>query len=147
MSSISGIKELNNIRFHTIQSSLFIYNNGIYFPKTELLSNAVDITAFGMQTFDDKYRYHMGINLREALLGKSKKKNKKQEEGDVKKNKKGEIKGQQFFVMKNTEGKEHFGPDKFEDREEMTGIISDNKDFLKLHFNPLLVNFDTGVEE
>jgi hypothetical protein len=91
---IPGLKDLDSLIFQTLNSQVFIYRNEIYFPKTDIITNATDISAYGMQSFNEDYEYHLKLYLRDIFFSKNKKLLKEQgfeDKGDE--NKKGERKG------------------------------------------------------
>ena len=51
----------------------------IFIPRTNIVSNAMDIAAFGMQSLEGNSEYHLELHLSNILFGKSKRRNKKQE--------------------------------------------------------------------
>ena len=61
LSKFTNLNELNNIVFNTLETSVFIYNNQIYFPKTNIVSTAMDMSVYGMQSFADDYEYHFVV--------------------------------------------------------------------------------------
>ncbi|QKG78920.1 AsmA family protein [Tenuifilum thalassicum] len=78
LSKFTNLKELDNIVFRTLSTKVFIYNNKIYFPKTDIVSTAMDMSVYGMQSFGDDYEYHFVVYPGDVMFGKSKKLLKKQ---------------------------------------------------------------------
>ena len=84
LSKFTGIDELDNIKFKTLNSNIFVFKNAIFVPETFISSTAVNIKAYGMQSFGDDYEYHLEIKLSDILFGKSKKqKRKESKSGDI----------------------------------------------------------------
>jgi len=144
LSQFTGIKELDNMNFRTIETNLFILRNSIYIPETKIKSNAVDITIFGMQSLNEDYRYHLGFYPREILFGKSKRQVRKQAERDEQ-GKKDDDPRQRFIRAVSVDGKEKNWMDNEKSRKEMKKQIRLKNMTLKFIFNPKLVNYETGV--
>ena len=147
LADFTNIKELDNMRFKTMKSSLFIFNNSIYVPQTEIKSNAMNITAYGMQSFGEDYEYHLKIYLGEILRGKSKHILKKQAEleNNPESNKKGPR--SLYVVSYSLDGKMKNGLDNKKMRQKMNIKIKLQQKVLSVIFHPKLVNFDTGVPD
>jgi hypothetical protein len=78
LSKFTNLHELNNIIFRKLESSVFIYDNQIYFPKTDIVSSAMDLSVYGMASFGSDYEYHVIMYPSDILLGKSQNMLKKQ---------------------------------------------------------------------
>ncbi len=128
---IPGVKSLDTLVFNTIESHLFLMQDKMYVPKTEVHSNAFDISVIGMQSFGEDYEYRLEVHLHEILFGKGKK------DKDRK---------PVFVKAFSLEGKDRNGFGKEEDQIKMANRIRSKERLLKLHFHPLTVSFNTGVK-
>ncbi len=141
---LPGIDNLDKLEFKTINSQVFILQGAIYVPKTVIISNKLDASALGMQSFGEDYSYHFEVFIRDILSGKSKKTNKKQEKsGDevATLNRKGTL-----VKSYSIDGKSRSGLDNKNDRDKMKITVSAAHTLLKLKFYPKLVKYDTGVK-
>jgi len=143
LAKFTKINELDNIKFKTLESQIFIFKNAIYVPKTQIVSTALDISAFGMKKFGEDYEYHLQIHLGEILLGKSKKLLKEQSEmGDIAKE---DNRSSIFIVSSSFDGKSKNGFDNKKMKKKMEVKIKVQEKMLDLIFHPKLVSFSTGV--
>ena len=143
MSKFTGIDELDNIKFKTLESNIFIFKNAIYVPETFISSNAVDITAYGMQSFGEDYEYHLKIKLSDLLFGKSKKlKRKQSKSGDEAIE---DDRNKREIVTYSIDGKNKNGFDNSTLQSAMKNKIVMQEKMLNFRFNPRLVNFETNV--
>lgn len=142
LSKFTGIKELDNIRFQTLKTQLFIHKGAAYIPKTDIVSTALDITAFGMQTFGEDYEYYIELHLGDVLTGKSENLLKRQEkaakDADEEVNRNGIN-----LVVYSLDGKTKNGFDNNKSRRKMNNKITSKNGVLSMFFNPQLVDFDT----
>ncbi|PXY02283.1 hypothetical protein DF185_06455 [Marinifilum breve] len=147
LSKSTNIEELDNMHFKTIESKVFVFKNAVYIPQTEIKSNAMDISAYGMQSFNDDYEYHLRVYLGEVLRGKTKRIREKQEKQENKPD--GGTSGltSLFLVSKNIDGKSHSGLDTKKGRAKMKTKIKLQQVVLDFLFHPKLIDFDTKVEE
>ena len=143
---IPGLKDLDSLKFKTLNSQVFIYKNNIYFPKTDIITNATDISAYGMQSFDEDYEYHLKLFLRDVFFSKNKKLLKEQgfEDNDDE-NTKGERKGLEL-VAKDIQGDTKYGADNKGLQRMMTTKIRLQNRGLSFIFHPRLVNFSTDID-
>jgi len=145
ISKFTSIKELDNIQFKTLKSNVFLFKNKLYVPRTNIVSNAIDIAAYGMQNLDGDSEYHLELHLSNILFGKSKRRNKKQEkrgeevdESTLKKNSQ-KVK----YTVKN--GKSRVGRGTKEDREKMMNRIRVQNKMLDFIFFPKNIHYSTDV--
>ena len=143
----TNLRELENIVFKTMESGIFIYNNNIFFPKTDIVSSAIDMSAFGMASFGSDYEYHIKVHLGDVLLGKSDKLLKQQgkesdlfDETDTK-----ERRGLNLLSM-NRKGNSSNGFDNQRAQKVMTAEIKVQNRGLSLLFHPKLVNYSTELD-
>ncbi len=145
MGDFTNLDELDNIQFKTMETQLFVFNNAMYVPKTNIRSNAMNISAFGMQTFGEDYQYHLRIYLGEILHGKTKRIRKKQKElGENPDDKKSGLRSL-YVQASSINGNSKNGLDKKSDRLQMQTRINVQEGILNIIFHPLLVDFNTGV--
>ncbi|PKP10530.1 MAG: hypothetical protein CVU09_06310 [Bacteroidetes bacterium HGW-Bacteroidetes-4] len=144
MKAFGGLRELAKMDFNTLKTSLFMLNDKIYIPQTNVVSNALDLSASAMQSMGEDYEYHITLHLGDVLTGKSKKlmeeqtKQNKKDGGTVERN------GINLVSMKvGDEKKNGFDNDKLKEKMKKT-IIRQNS-FLNLLFDPRLVNFSTDL--
>lgn len=144
----TGMKELENINFKTLKTSLFIFKNKIYIPKTDIVSTALDLSAYGMQSFAEDYEYHAVVHLGDVLLGKSDNLMKKQGlEGDITSadDKNVDRKGLYLVVMEN-QGVNKTGFDNKKLQRKMQNTIKVQNAILGVMFHPKMVNFSTDFD-
>lgn len=139
----SGVNNLENLEFNTINSQIFIFKSKFYVPKTDIITNQFDASVLGIKTFGDDYSYHAEIFLSDFLTGKSDRQKRKQNaRGDdgVELNRNGRL------VRSYSEnGKRKNGLDNKNDRNETKRAIKASEGMLKLKF--IVVDYNTGVRE
>jgi uncharacterized protein involved in outer membrane biogenesis len=147
LAKFTNLRELDNIVFRTLESSIYIYGNNIYFPKTDIVSTAVDISAMGMQSFGDDYQYHLNVFLSDVLLGKSDKLLEKQgmEKDGFGGDDGSSRKGLRLVSLKRGEETKH-GFDNKRLNKIMSTTIRVNERGLNLIFNPRLVSYNTNLD-
>jgi hypothetical protein len=143
----TNLRELDNIVFRTMESSVFIYNNRIYFPKTDIVSTAMDMSVYGMEGFEDEYEYHLVVHLSDVLLGKSNKLLRKQGmKSDVFEGvDKSKRSGLPLVAMKR-DGESKYGIDNKNLQQRMIATIRVQERGLSLIFHPRLINFSTELD-
>lgn len=148
LSRVTSIDELDNMKFKTIDSKIFIYKNKMYVPETQIRSNSMDIEAFGMQSFGEDYEYHLRLFPGEVLLGKTKRIRKKQanwggyDEYDTD----GLV--TLYLIAYSLEGATKSGIEKeqSDSRKSMLSRIRAQRNLLGFLFQPKLIDFETGVK-
>ncbi len=147
MAEFTKLKELDSIRFKTFDSKIFMFKGKLYVPKTYIVSSALDIGFFGMQSIGEDYEYHIQLHLGDVLKGKSQRLLKRQaESGD-------EVTSKDFdrstvkLLYANINGKSKVGFDKKKRQMMMQVKIKTQEKMLNLIFFPKLVSFDTGIEK
>lgn len=146
ISNFTSIKELDNIQFKTLRSNIFMYKNKLYFPRTNIVSNALDIAAFGMQSMLGDSEYHLEVHLSNILFGKSKKRNKKQDKSGEEIDEKSLKKSSQKVRYTVTEGKSKVGRDTKDARDEMMNKIRVQKKMLDFIFFPKNIHYNTDID-
>jgi len=146
ISKFSSIKELDNIQFKTLRGNIFMFKNKLYVPRTNIVSNALDIAAFGMHSLEGDSEYHLELHLSNILFGKSKRRNMKQsksgdeiDEGSLKKS-------SQKIRYAITDGKSKVGRDTKEARDDMMNKIRVQKKMLDFIFFPKNIHYNTAPE-
>lgn len=143
ISKFTNIKELDNIQFKTLQSNIFMFKNKLYVPRTNIVSNALDIAAFGMHSMVDDSEYHIELHLSNILFGKSKKRNKKQDKSGEEIDEESLKKNSRKVRYVVTEGKSKVGMDTKEARDEMMNKIRVQKKMLDFIFFPKIIYYNT----
>src|SRR5690606_18084657 len=64
-SSIPGVDRLDTLMLRTVNSHVFILQSAVFVPRTYIVSNVMDISAFGMQSFGEDYNYLLEVYLRD----------------------------------------------------------------------------------
>ena len=146
ISKFTSIKELDNIQFKTLRSNIFMFKNKLYVPRTNIVSNAIDIAAFGMQSMIDDSEYHMEVHLSNILFGKSKKRNKKQDESGEEIDQESLKKNSQKIKYASTAGKSKVGRDTKEARELMMNKIRVQNKMLDFIFFPKNIHYNTELD-
>jgi hypothetical protein len=72
MAKFISIKELEDVKFATLKTSLTIRNRVLSLPETQVNSNALDIEVSGSQDFDENVDYVFALYLSEVLAAKAK---------------------------------------------------------------------------
>lgn len=143
LSKFTGIDELDNIKFKTLDSKIFVFKNAIYVPETSIASTAVNIKAYGMQSFGEDYEYHLEIKLSDILFGKSKKQKRKESKaGDADFE---DDRNMREIVAYSLDGKNKNGFDNEKLQGKMKTKIKLNQNLLNLRFHPEMFNFETKV--
>jgi len=141
--NLEGIKNLDTLEFKTINSSIFVFQEAVYVPTTLVVSNKLDASALGMQTFGEDYSYHFIVFLSDIIYGKSDRRKRKQEEMGE------EISsaGRKGTLVKSysEDGKSHSGLDNEKEQEKMRSRVRASEALLNVRFHPKTVNYNTGV--
>jgi uncharacterized protein involved in outer membrane biogenesis len=143
LSRFTGIDELDNIKFKTLNSTIFVFKNTIYIPETFISSTALNITAYGMQSLADDYEYHLEIKLSDILFGKGKKQKRKESKAGDEGFKDDRNMRELFYEEKDDKTK--YGFDTDEKQSMMRTKIKVQERLLFLRFKPEMFNFDTKV--
>lgn len=144
---VPALSDLDTLIFRTLESNVFIYKNDIFFPKTDIVSNKLDISAYGMQSFNEDYEYHFLMFFGDVIFGKNKKTLEKQGfettvfEGDDDAKRRGTP-----IIAKDLDGETKYGPDSKAARRMMQTRIRLKERGLNLIFHPRLVNFSTDLD-
>ncbi len=142
-----GLKNMDSLYFSTLNSSVFLFNNKLYIPKTEIRTTSFDAMFLGMYSFGEDYAYHIRMFLGDVLSSKSGSNLKKQmKEGGFTEEDESDItKGRTsiYLVSKSVNGIEKAGFDKKRDRQNMVAKVNLQKQMVDLSFHPALVKYNT----
>ncbi len=133
-----GIKNLNNLHFSTLSSSLFMYDNQIYIPKTDIFSSSFEASFLGMYSFNGEYDFHIRALLGQILSGKVKTKQKEVLDSGFDADDKG-----RYYVSSYLDGKSKAWFDNKKDRNKMQTTIKVKKGVLGFVFFPKMVKYNT----
>ena len=143
--NIGGLKELDKLEFNTLNSSIFMFKNKIYIPKTNVVSSAMDISAFAMQSMADDYEYHLVVHLSDVLAGKSTKLIEEQAKQSKRDGITEERNGLSLVSMQIGADKRN-GFDNAKLKKKFQNDLNRQQGFLNLLFDPGLVNFSTELD-
>ena len=141
-----NMRELDNIQFQTLETSLFIRKGSLYLPQTDIKSTAMNLSLFAMQGMDnDNFEYHIKIFPGEIMMGNSKKVMKKQKQ--MKDNLANEDNMKSINLLAyDINGESKYWFDNEGRKKNMRSKIKVQEMQLKLGFNPRLVKYNTGVK-
>ncbi|MBK5284652.1 MAG: hypothetical protein JJE25_04565 [Bacteroidia bacterium] len=74
LSRFIKVSELQHVKFSTLQNNIQIYDRKVFIPSMEIKSSALNLTASGSHTFDNKVDYSLRLLLSE-ILGKKAREN------------------------------------------------------------------------
>ncbi|HRW62591.1 MAG TPA: AsmA-like C-terminal region-containing protein, partial [Bacteroidales bacterium] len=142
---IGGLKELDKLDFNTLKTSIFVFKDKIFIPKTNVVTSSMDMSAFAMHDLKGDYEYHIKIHLGDVLTGKSEKIMKEQAKQNKKDGTPVERNGIKLVSMKKDGNKKNgFDNEKLE--KAFLNDLNKRRGFLNLSFRPLLVNFSTDLD-
>ncbi len=147
-----GIDGLDNLKFKTIDTKMFVSAGAIYAPLTNVKTNTFDISLFGMQNFNLDCQYHLRFYLKEILRKGKTDRIKKKQSNEKKKKDDGGTKGltslyaiykveNEKTVKSTLEGKDSKA------RQNMKININLQEALLKLSFHPKIISYKTHVED
>jgi len=145
--SIGGLKELDNLDFNTLKADLFMFKDKVYIPKTDIVSSALDMSLSAMyNNANEDYESHIIMHLGDVLTGKSDRLMKKQEELNKKNGGTIDRKGLNLLAM-DVDGKSKYGIEVNKKlKKKFNNQLNKQRGFLRLLFNPALVNFSTDMD-
>lgn len=146
LSKFTRINELDNIQFKTLESSIFMFKNKMYVPETHIVSTAVDISAFGMQSMGEDFEYHLKLHLSDVLKGKSDKLIKEQTKSGRKVKEEDVERNSVNLIYSKINGKTKANFDTKKQQDKMKNKIRVQDKILSLVFYPKLFKFETGVK-
>lgn len=142
---LPGIDNLDVLEFKTLNSNLFVFQDAVYVPTTLVVSNKLDATALGMQSFGEDYSYHFIVFLSEIIYGKGKRINKKQNQMGEEVTSTGRKKSGTLVRSYSLNGKSRSGFDNEKEQEKMRSKVRASEALLNVRFHPKTVNYNTGV--
>ncbi|WP_439184953.1 AsmA family protein [Carboxylicivirga taeanensis] len=147
-----NIDGLDDLQFKTVDTKMFMTGGAVYAPLTNIRTNTFDISLFGMQEFNLDCQYHLRFYLKEILRkGKTDRIEKKQAKAD-KQTTDGGTKGltslYAVYKIKNGETvKSTLEGKDSQMRNKMKSLIYVKEAFAQLEFHPLIVQYETGVND
>ena len=146
ISRYTNIKELDNIQFKTLHSNVFMLKNKLYVPRTSIVTNAMDIAAFGMHSLGGDSEYHLELHLSNILFGKSKRRNNKQDISGEEIDQKSLKKRSQKIRYSVIDGKSRTIPDTKDSRDDMMNKIRVQSKMLDFIFFPKNIHYNTNLD-
>ncbi len=73
LSRFIEVEELENIRFSTLENTILIKDSQVSIPGMDIQSNALDLSASGIHSFNNLYDYRLKLKLSHLLYGKARK--------------------------------------------------------------------------
>jgi purine-nucleoside phosphorylase len=65
---------LIKLEFNTLKTDLFVHEDKVYIPQTDVESSALDMSFAAMYNVaNEDYQAHLEMHLKDVLMGKSKK--------------------------------------------------------------------------
>lgn len=147
MSTLPGLKDLDNLQFKTLRSNIFMHKGRIWVPRTNIVSNALDIAAFGMFDMNYDYDYHLEVHLSDIIFGKSKKRNRKQNAKGDEIDQETLKKSSRKIRYADVDGEKKMGLDTKNSREEMMNKIRTQRRLLDFIFFPKNIHYNTDLPE
>ncbi len=140
------MRELNNIRFQTLETSLFVRNGYLYLPQTDIKTTVMSMSLFAMQGMDnDNFEYHIKVFPGEIMALSSKKVMKTQKK--MKDNLADEDNVSSISLLAyEIDGESKYGFDNKNRKRNMQKKIKGQEMQLRLGFNPRLIVYDTFVK-
>lgn len=71
LSAFANVKDLNNVRFKSLQNTIEIFDQTIFIPKMRIENNALNLEIEGTHTFNNYMKYSMGLSVAELLATKA----------------------------------------------------------------------------
>ena len=140
------MRELNNIRFQTLETSLFVRNGSLYLPQTDIKTTVMSMSLFAMQGMDnDNFEYHIKVFPGEIMALSSKKVMKTQKK--MKDNLADEDNVSSISLLAyDIDGESKYGFDNKGRKKNMRTKIKGQEMQLRLGFHPRLIVYDTFVK-
>ena len=142
----TGMRELDNIQFQTLETSLFVRHGSLFLPQTDIKTTAMNMSVFAMQGMaTSDFEYHIKIFPGEIMFGKWKGVMKKQSQ--MKENLADEDNMKSFNLLAyDIAGESKYGFDTESRKKKMRTRIKVQQRQLELGFNPRLVKYNTDVK-
>jgi len=71
LSNFIEVKELEHIKFSTLENQVFIRNSEVMIPKMDIFSSALNVSGSGIHRFDNQFNYKVNVELSDLLLNNS----------------------------------------------------------------------------
>lgn len=140
-----NMRELDNIQFQTLETSIFIRDGSLYLPQTDIKTTAMNLSAFAMQGMsNDDFEYHIKIFPGEIMMGNSKKVMKKQSQMKDNLANEDNLKSINLLAY-DIDGESKYWFDTDNRKKKMRTKIKAQEKLLNLRFNPRMVKYETGV--
>lgn len=141
-----NMRELDDIKFQTLETSLFVRHGYLYLPQTDIKSSAMNLSLIVMQGMaNDNFEYHIKIFPGEIMLGNSKGVMKKQSQ--MKENLADEENMKSInLVAYDINGDSKYWFDTETRKKKMRTRIKVQQKQLELGFSPRLVKYESGVK-
>jgi len=72
LSKFIDIKELEHIKFSTLQNQINVKDEKVYIPKMDINSSAINVSISGTHSFDNTFEYSLRVLLSDLLATKAK---------------------------------------------------------------------------
>jgi hypothetical protein len=72
LSKFADIEDLKNLKIATLKTTIYIKDNKIQIPETDIVNNALNLSIYGFYRFDGYMDYHVKVKLSELLIKKRK---------------------------------------------------------------------------
>ncbi|MGB0175856.1 MAG: AsmA-like C-terminal region-containing protein, partial [Owenweeksia sp.] len=79
LSRFADIKELEDVRFSSLDNTISIHQSQVFIPKMDVISNVLSLQISGTHDFDNRIDYTMRLKLDDVLFSKKTRKAKKSE--------------------------------------------------------------------
>jgi hypothetical protein len=79
LSRFADIKELEDVRFSSLDNTISIHQSQVMIPKMDVISNVLSLQVNGAHNFDNQINYTMRLKLDDVLFSKKTRKVKKSE--------------------------------------------------------------------
>jgi len=146
LDKFTGMRELDNIQFQTLETSLFMRHGSLFLPQTDIKTTAMNMSLFAMQGMaNNNFEYHIKIFPGEIMFGNWKGVMKKQQQ--MKDNLADEDNMKSFNLLAyDIDGDSKYGFDTETRKKKMKTRIKVQQHQLELGFNPRLVKYNTDVK-
>ncbi len=146
LDKFTGMRELDNIQFQTLETSLFVRHGSLFLPQTDIKTTAMNMSLFAMQGMaNSNFEYHIKIFPGEIMFGNWKGVMKKQQQ--MKENLADEDNMKSFNLLAyDIDGDSKYGFDTETRKKKMRTRIKVQQHQLELGFNPRLVKYNTDVK-
>lgn len=143
---LGGLKGLDKLDFNTLTTSVFMLNDKIYIPKTDVVTSSMDMSAFAMHSLKGDFEYHLKAYLSDVMKGKSDDLLKKQAKQDKLDGDTFDRDGGLKLLSSEIDGNKKNGLDNKKSRENFKKQLNKQQGWLNLFFNQVNVNFSTDLD-